>query len=50
MPGTSIPVIYDSSRCTSGESRNPFLEPKDKIGWLRRLIDRGEIGKVLQLD
>jgi RNA polymerase sigma factor (sigma-70 family) len=29
---------------------HPFLEPKDKIGWLRRLIDRGEIGKVLRLD
>jgi RNA polymerase sigma factor (sigma-70 family) len=28
---------------------HPFLEPKDQIGWLRRLFDRGEIGKALDL-
>ena len=29
---------------------HPFLEPKDQIGWLRRLLDRGDIGKALHLN
>ena len=29
---------------------HPFLEPKDQTGWLRRLLDRGGIGKALRLD
>lgn len=29
---------------------HPFLEPKDQIGWLRRLLDQGELGKALHLN
>jgi RNA polymerase sigma factor (sigma-70 family) len=29
---------------------HPFLEPKDQVGWLRRLLDRGDLGRTLQLD
>jgi RNA polymerase sigma factor (sigma-70 family) len=29
---------------------HPFLEPKDQIGWLRRLLDGGEIGRALRLE
>jgi hypothetical protein len=29
---------------------HPFLETKDQIGWLRRLLDRPEIGRALHLD
>jgi len=29
---------------------HPFLEPEDQIGWLRRLLDRGEIATALRLN
>lgn len=29
---------------------HPFLEPKDQIGWLRQLLDRGDFGKALHLN
>ena len=29
---------------------HPFLEPKDQVGWLRRLLDRREIGDALHLN
>ena len=29
---------------------HPFLEPKDQAGWLRRLLDRREIGNALHLN
>jgi hypothetical protein len=28
----------------------PFLEPKDQIGWLRQLLDKGDFGKFLHLN
>lgn len=28
---------------------HPFLEPADQIGWLRKLLDRGDLGSALQL-
>ena len=28
---------------------HPFLEPKDRADWLRRLLDRGDIGEALRL-
>ncbi len=28
----------------------PFLEPKDQIGWLRQLLDNGDFGRSLQLN
>lgn len=28
----------------------PFLEPKDQVGWLRRLLDNGGFGKSLHLN
>jgi hypothetical protein len=28
----------------------PFLEPKDQIGWLRQLLDKGDLGTALQLN
>lgn len=28
---------------------HPFLEAKDQVGWLRRLLDRGDLGTALQL-
>ena len=29
---------------------HPFLEPKDQIGWLRKLLDNGNFGKALHLN
>jgi RNA polymerase sigma factor (sigma-70 family) len=29
---------------------HPFLEPADQIGWLRKLLDRGDLGSALQLN
>jgi len=29
---------------------HPFLEPKDQIGWLRQLLDKGDFGTALHLD
>jgi RNA polymerase sigma factor (sigma-70 family) len=29
---------------------HPFLEPRDQVGWLRRLLDRGEIRNALHLN
>ena len=28
---------------------HPFLEPNDQIGWLRQLLDKGDLGRALQL-
>ena len=29
---------------------HPFLEPKDQMGWLRKLLDKGDFGKALHLN
>jgi hypothetical protein len=29
---------------------HPFLEPKDQIGWLRKLLDRNDFGEALHLN
>lgn len=30
--------------------QHPFLEPVDQIHWLRRLLDRGDLGQILHLN